>query len=83
MTQGGIQNHWGSSKEKGQPAVPMEWRCWLWLDTALRALTGKSRRIVKRLTPSCLPQGRPMMIITEYMENGALDTFLRVRDSNL
>lgn len=47
------------------------------------ALKSKSRRIAKRLTPFCLPQGRPMMIITEYMENGALDTFLRVRDSNL
>lgn len=53
--------------------------CWgIWI-----ALKGMSRRIWKRLKPSCLPQGRPMMIITEYMENGALDTFLRVRKSNL
>lgn len=25
------------------------------------------------------PAGKPVMIITEYMENGSLDTFLKVR----
>lgn len=28
-------------------------------------------------------KSRPTMIITEFMENGALDSFLRVKDSNL
>lgn len=27
----------------------------------------------------CPPSGKPVMIITEYMENGSLDTFLKVR----
>ena len=31
------------------------------------------------LTPVLTPADKPMMIITEYMENGALDKFLRVR----
>lgn len=27
---------------------------------------------------SLLPSGKPVMILTEYMENGSLDTFLKV-----
>lgn len=27
-------------------------------------------------------KSRPVMIVTEFMENGALDSFLRVRDCN-
>jgi len=30
-----------------------------------------------------VPKSRPVMIITEFMENGALDSFLRVRQSGL
>uniref|UniRef100_A0A8C0C4W3 Ephrin type-A receptor 2 n=1 Tax=Balaenoptera musculus TaxID=9771 RepID=A0A8C0C4W3_BALMU len=32
------------------------------------------------LTPVLTPADKPMMIITEYMENGALDKFLREKD---
>lgn len=28
--------------------------------------------------PSLCPLGKPVMIVTEYMENGSLDTFLKV-----
>lgn len=27
----------------------------------------------------CFLPGKPVMIVTEYMENGSLDTFLKVR----
>lgn len=36
------------------------------------------------LTHTCVcPTDKPMMIITEYMENGALDKFLRVRSGSV
>lgn len=34
-TPGGVQDHWEMSKEKGQPAVPVEWACYLRLDMVL------------------------------------------------
>lgn len=42
-------------------------------------ITEKCGALWPPLTALCFFPGKPVMIVTEYMENGSLDTFLKVR----